>query len=215
MHGSWPRVSGCYHPATHYLCWSSRTGTHCDKTSAPCSEGTPKLGTQAMALWARLCLVQHLSCKIADTTLACNLVYIIDVTTGVCAGMTLQSGMVIDFKQLQESYSGQCCLPRTILNDYSPVMRIDNSEGMYYVTSDPACAAESAIPSTTYPASFEYIRLCGSTPASPGAPVSSGSDMLSNSDIFMNQPQPQPNTIIQTDIIVDGGKQRQASTWCT
>jgi hypothetical protein len=85
--------------------------------------------------------------------------------------MTLQSGMVVDFSQLQESYQGQCCLPRSVVNDASAVMRMDNSGGAFFVTNDPTCA--SPIPSSTYPASFEYISICSAaTSTTPGSTTS-------------------------------------------
>jgi hypothetical protein len=118
--------------------------------------------------------------------------------------MTLQSGMVVDFTQLQESYQGQCCLPRAVLNDASAVMRMDNSGGAFFVSNDPTCSRP--IPSSMYPASFEYISICAATaPASDSTPSSAaGTDELDMfADIFA--PTPVTPVVQTTEVIVDGG----------
>jgi hypothetical protein len=114
--------------------------------------------------------------------------------------MTLQSGMVADFTKLQESYQGQCCLPRSVLNDASAVMRVDNSAGAFFVSNDPTCA--SPIPSSMYPASFEYISICAApAPAADAAPISNTAtdDLGMLADAYAAAP------VIQTEVIVDGG----------
>uniref|UniRef100_A0A383VFQ6 Uncharacterized protein n=1 Tax=Tetradesmus obliquus TaxID=3088 RepID=A0A383VFQ6_TETOB len=111
--------------------------------------------------------------------------------------MTLQSGMVVDFSKLQESYTGQCCLPRSVLNDASAVMRMDNSGGSFFVSNDPACA--SPIPSSVYPASFEYISICAA-PTPAAAPDTAATD-----DLGLIADDFAPTTVVQTEVIVDGG----------
>jgi hypothetical protein len=73
------------------------------------------------------------------------------------AGITLQSGLVVDLNQLQQQYQGQCCLPRSVLNDNSALLRIDNSNGRFFVSMDPSCATPLA--SDVYPVMFEYISV--------------------------------------------------------
>lgn len=73
--------------------------------------------------------------------------------------MTLQSGLVVNLQQLQQEYQGQCCLPRSVITDFTPVVRCDNTAGRYFVSNDPSCSG--AIPSSMYPAMYEYIWVCG------------------------------------------------------
>jgi hypothetical protein len=81
------------------------------------------------------------------------------------AGITLQSGLVVDLQQLQQQYQGQCCLPRSVLNDNSALLRIDNSDGRYFVSLDPSCA--TPLTSDVYPVVFEYIAVgCTATSSS-------------------------------------------------
>lgn len=72
--------------------------------------------------------------------------------------MTLQSGLVVNILQLQQEYQGQCCLPRSVLNDYTPVIRFDNTDGKYYVSNDASCS--NAITNSMYPAMYEYVWVC-------------------------------------------------------
>eukprot|EP00775_Hariotina_reticulata_P012121 gene12121-12260_t len=72
--------------------------------------------------------------------------------------MTLQSGMVVSFNAVAQLYPGQCCLPRSILNEYTPILRLDNSDGKVFVSNDPACS--TPITSNYYPAMFEYMYVC-------------------------------------------------------
>lgn len=74
------------------------------------------------------------------------------------AGLTLQSGQVVDLKKLAQQYQGQCCLPRNIINDFTPIVRLDNSDGNYFVSNDPSCS--SAIDSNLFPSTFEYVHVC-------------------------------------------------------
>jgi len=72
--------------------------------------------------------------------------------------MTLQSGQVVSFKELANLYQGECCLPRSIINDYTPIIRLDNSNGKVFVSTDPSCG--TVITSNFYPAMFEYVYVC-------------------------------------------------------
>lgn len=84
------------------------------------------------------------------------------LTPCVCTGLTLQSGLIVTRAQLQESYPDVCCLPRAALRDLTPVVRVDGSDGTFYVSNDAQCAAP--ITAAVYPATFEYISVCGGCP---------------------------------------------------
>jgi hypothetical protein len=84
----------------------------------------------------------------------------------LAAGITLQSGLVVDLQQLQQQYQGQCCLPRSVLNDNSALLRIDNSDGRFFVSMDPSCS--TPLTSDVYPAMFEYISVGCTTSSSSG-----------------------------------------------
>lgn len=77
-------------------------------------------------------------------------------------GLTLQSGQVVDINKLAQEYQGQCCLPRTVINDYTPIVRLDNSNGNYFVSNDPSC--NGPVTSDLFPAMFEYIHVCDQCP---------------------------------------------------
>jgi hypothetical protein len=86
----------------------------------------------------------------------------------LAAGITLQSGLVVDLTQLQQQYQGQCCLPRSVLNDNSALLRIDNSDGRFFVSMDPSCS--TPLTSDVYPAMFEYISVgCATSSSSSSA----------------------------------------------
>lgn len=76
------------------------------------------------------------------------------------ADMTLMSGQVIALKELYKATNWTCCIPRSTLGDYTPIVRMDDSKGQYYVTADPDCKTDP-IPSSSYPANFEAIWACG------------------------------------------------------
>lgn len=92
------------------------------------------------------------------------------------AGITLQSGLVVDLAQLQQQYPGQCCLPRSVLADNSAVLRMDNSDGRYFVSMDPSCS--SPLTSDVYPVMFEYIAV--GCPAPSSSSYSSGNTYIFN-----------------------------------
>jgi hypothetical protein len=101
------------------------------------------------------------------------------------AGLTLQSGLVVDISKLQQQYQGQCCLPRSAVNDFTPIMRIDNSNGNYFVSNDPNC--NTPLDSRSFPAAFDFIHVCDQCPPGgcfDGAAAGAGS---------------------QTTIIINGG----------
>jgi hypothetical protein len=75
------------------------------------------------------------------------------------AGLTLQSGQAVEVNQLVEAYPNQCCIPRSAINDFTPILRIDNSNGNCFVSNDQNC--NTFIPSESFPATFEYIYVCG------------------------------------------------------
>lgn len=59
--------------------------------------------------------------------------------------MTLQSGQVVDLAQLAsqvQANGGGCCLPRSILGDMTPIVRMDGSGGKYWVAADPNCGEQ-------------------------------------------------------------------------
>lgn len=60
--------------------------------------------------------------------------------------------------QLSQQYQGQCCLPRSVINDFSPILRLENSNGNYFVSMDPSC--NSPLTSDLYPVMFDYIHVC-------------------------------------------------------
>jgi hypothetical protein len=68
----------------------------------------------------------------------------------------------VDLKQLQQQYNGQCCLPRSAINDFTPILRIDNSNGNYFVSIDPNCNAP--LDSRSFPAEFDFIHVCDHCP---------------------------------------------------
>ncbi|WIA29996.1 hypothetical protein OEZ86_000094 [Tetradesmus obliquus] len=90
--------------------------------------------------------------------------------------ITLQSGLVVDLAQLQQQYPGQCCLPRSVLADNSAVLRMDNSDGRYFVSMDPSCS--SPLTSDVYPVMFEYIAV--GCPAPSSSSYSSGNTYIFN-----------------------------------
>ena len=74
--------------------------------------------------------------------------------------MTLMSGQVIALNELYKASNGKCCIPRSTLGDYTPIVRMDGSQGKYYVTSDPDCKTGPLL-STSYPINYEAIWMCG------------------------------------------------------
>lgn len=77
-------------------------------------------------------------------------------------GITLQSGAVINLVELQQQYPGQCCLPRSVLNDQTPVVRMDGSNGNFFIASDEGC--NNPVTNDVYPAMFESIHVCDACP---------------------------------------------------
>jgi len=77
------------------------------------------------------------------------------------ATMTLMSGQVIALPELFKAANSSCCVPRALLGDFTPIVRMDGSKGKYYATADPSCKT-AAIESFAYPAMFEAINMCGS-----------------------------------------------------
>jgi hypothetical protein len=128
--------------------------------------------------------------------------YAAAAAAAAAAGMTLQSGMVVDFSQLQESYQGQCCLPRSVINDASAVMRMDNSGGAFFVANDPACA--SPIPSSMYPASFEYVSICSAVATTTNTSTTSNTDAAGD-DLGVSADD-LAATPVSTSVVVDGGE---------
>lgn len=73
-----------------------------------------------------------------------------------------------------EIYPNKCCLPRAVLNDFSPVLRVDGSDGAFFVSNDAQCA--QPIPAAAYPAMFEYIRVCAGSPSGGGTAPNQNAD---------------------------------------
>lgn len=76
----------------------------------------------------------------------------------------LQSGQAVDLKELAaavKEQGGGCCVPRSVLGDYTPVTRIDGSGGTYWVSADPDC--NNPLSKDNYPSTFEAINVCGKT----------------------------------------------------
>jgi hypothetical protein len=65
-----------------------------------------------------------------------------------------------------------CCVPRSVLGDATPVVRIDESQGQYYVTADPDC--KSAIASDAYPSTYQAIWMCGNCTGDDCVPADGG-----------------------------------------
>jgi hypothetical protein len=99
--------------------------------------------------------------------------------------VTLQSGLVVDLSKLQQQYQGQCCLPRSAINDFTPILRIDNSNGNYFVSNDPNC--NTPLDSRSFPAEFDFIHVCDQCP--PGGCFNGGAAGAGS----------------QTTIIINGG----------
>jgi hypothetical protein len=70
--------------------------------------------------------------------------------------MTLQSGQQVDLLKLADAYQ-QDCIPVSVLNDFTPIVRLDGGQGRFFVSNDPGCAY--AIPSAAYPSVFAYIYV--------------------------------------------------------
>lgn len=78
------------------------------------------------------------------------------------ADMTLMSGQVIDLAELYKATGWKCCIPVSFLGDYTPVVRIDGSNGQYYATGDPECKdQQQVVPAAAYPATYKAIWACG------------------------------------------------------
>ncbi|KAF8057639.1 transferase [Scenedesmus sp. PABB004] len=82
--------------------------------------------------------------------------------------ITLQSGLVLNPADLAEQYKGQCCLPRSVLRDVTPVVRVDGSGGRVFVAADDAC--REPVPAAAYPAVYESVWVCADSPP-PGGPI--------------------------------------------
>lgn len=70
------------------------------------------------------------------------------------------SGQVVALNELYQAAKSSCCIPQSTLGDYTPIVRMDDSGGRFYVTADPDCKAE-AISSQSYPATYRAIWACG------------------------------------------------------
>jgi hypothetical protein len=75
--------------------------------------------------------------------------------------MTLQSGQRIDLQKMREAYQTDC-IPVSLLNDFTPIVRLDGGNGQFFVSNDPNCG--SAIPASAYPATFQFIFIGGACP---------------------------------------------------
>lgn len=75
------------------------------------------------------------------------------------ADMTLMSGQVIALWELYKASNWTCCIPRSTLGDYTPIVRMDDSKGQYYVTADPDCKT-APITADAYPIDYEAIWAC-------------------------------------------------------
>lgn len=76
------------------------------------------------------------------------------------ADMTLMSGQVIALNELYKASNYSCCIRRSTLGDYTPIVRMDGSQGQYYVTADPDCKT-APVQTEAYPATYEAVWACG------------------------------------------------------
>eukprot|EP00775_Hariotina_reticulata_P004139 gene4139-4388_t len=79
--------------------------------------------------------------------------------------MTLKSGKVVDLDKLAADAKGQCCLPRSVVGDDSPIARMDGSNGRYFVTNDPKCG--NILYASSYAVTYSYIYVCGQCKGGP------------------------------------------------
>lgn len=98
--------------------------------------------------------------------------------------MTQQDGKVTDLNQLRLAQKGKCCVPRSVLGSDTPIIRMDNSRGAYFVTDDPTCG--KSISSSAYPTTFSYIYLCGQCKG--GCPTVDGGVTLARQGQLCNKP---------------------------
>ncbi|KAF8065558.1 hypothetical protein HT031_003159 [Scenedesmus sp. PABB004] len=80
---------------------------------------------------------------------------------------TLMSGQVVNLNVLYKDFGGECCLPASVLGDSSPIVSLKNSDGKFFVSNDAGCG--SPILASSYPATFNFIYVCGAAP-SAGCP---------------------------------------------
>eukprot|EP00775_Hariotina_reticulata_P010832 gene10832-10989_t len=83
------------------------------------------------------------------------------------------SGQVVALPELFKAANNTCCVPRALLGDFTPIVRMDNSQGRYFATADPSCQT-GPIESFSYPAMFEAVNLCGGCPGGKCPTVDGG-----------------------------------------
>lgn len=76
------------------------------------------------------------------------------------ADMTLMSGQVVALNELYNAAQKACCIPQSTLGDYTPIVRMDSSNGQFYATSDPDCKT-APVTAESYPATYRAIWACG------------------------------------------------------
>lgn len=88
---------------------------------------------------------------------------------------------VINLPELYKAANGSCCVPRSVLGDYTPLVRMDGSGGKFYATADPDC--KRSIEASAYPTMYQAIWMCGKceggkcTRADGGAAASIGGSL--------------------------------------